>query len=145
MTRVVGAGNANFQALGQAPPMGNPAAREALEALGLPPGLEHTRFAQLLAAGYPTVTVYSVLPSGRIREQHGIEDPQQAGHYLTERQTYSGYPLGWWTGQLTPGEAVADHIGRTSIDLERARKRVARLERSLARYEAAQDALARGG
>jgi len=118
---------------------------ESVKALGLPEHLWHTRYARLLADGAPTVTIYYVMPSGRVRDCVGIEDPEAPGTYLTEKQNYNGYPLGCWLGQLTPGAAVSDWIGRTSIMIGTTKRRLERLERALARYEAAQAKLVAGG
>ena len=91
------------------------------------------------------MTIYYVMPSGRVRHTDGVEDPANPGLYLTERQHYSGYPLGCWMGQLTAAGAVADWISRTAQQLDTARQRVARLEQALVKYEAAAERLAAGG
>jgi hypothetical protein len=110
--------------------------------------LADTEYGRLLAAGAPTVPLYFVLPSGRIQQLNGVLNPDPrftelfgGPCYYTERCPYHSYGLGVYTGNLTPGDALADAIGRTAADLDAARTRVAKLEAALERYNAAAEAL----
>jgi hypothetical protein len=110
--------------------------------------LTDTPYGKLVAAGAPTVPLFFVLTSGRIQQLNAVADPDPertermgAVCYFTERSPHHAYPMDQWIGQPTPGEALAEAITGQTERIASARKRLAKLEAGLVRYNAAAEAL----